>query len=127
MFTEWTIDSDKTLYLRGMERSDRETCVSNLFYMRIADGGVINGGDKLCLQAVSKKYLEFVFRLALGIVLVFFLLLLHHLHPVALPITMHLGFVPVLTQVFGNIAAVKLKVQYNKQLIESLNKQSQKH
>lgn len=63
----------------------------------------------------------------LRIVLVFFLFLFHHLHKVTLSVTMHLGLVPVHAQVAGNITAVKPEIQHNKQLVEGLYQQSQKH
>lgn len=117
----------KTLYLWRLKGSGGETCVNGLFYPWIADCGNGKRRGKRCLWIVSTNELECVFRFAFGIVLIFFLLLLHHLHHVAFPITMHLGFVPVYTKVLGNIAAVKLEIQHNKQLVERLYQQSQKH
>ena len=110
-----------------MKGSGGETCVNNFFYKWVADCGNGNRRINLCLRIVPTNELELIFRFAFGIVLVFFLLLLHHLHHVTFPITMHLGFVPVFTEVLGNIAAVKLEIQHNEQLVERLYQQSQKH
>lgn len=110
-----------------MKGSGGEPCVNNFFYKWVADCSNGNRRIKLCLRVVGTNELEFIFRFAFGIVLVFFLLLLHHLHHMTLPITMHLGFAPVFTEVLGNVIPVKLEIQHYKQLVERLNQQSQKH
>jgi hypothetical protein len=110
-----------------MKGSGGEPRVNDFFYSWIAEVGHGKSRGQLCLWAVSTNELEFIFRFAFGVVLVFFLFLFHHLHHVTFPITMHLRFVPVYTEILGNIAAVKPEIQYNKQFVERLYQQSQKH
>ena len=110
-----------------MKGSGEEPGVNGFFYPRIADGGNYKCRSKCCLLAVSTNELEFIFRFAFGIVLVFFLLLFHHLHHMTFPVTMHLGFVPVFAEFLGNVAPVKPEIQHYKQFVERLHQQSQKY